>query len=141
MSSIFSPSHAIPEQVIDWDQHGREVAAKVSPSIRVVVATYAACFLLSRLISNNYISTVFALAIPTFVAYAMDFRIHRMSEADLEDRSWHSERMRGLTAGSDVDGDGNPSDGERTKEGAEWVNAILRAMWPTINPELYVSQY
>ena len=46
--------------------------------------------------------------------------------------------MRGLKAGSDVDGDGKISDEERIKESAEWANAVLRGVWPVMNPELWV---
>ena len=39
-------------------------------------------------------------------------------------------------AGSDEDGDGQVNAEERTKESAEWANAILRGVWPIMNPDL-----
>ena len=47
--------------------------------------------------------------------------------------------MRGLMAGSDVDHDGNVTDEERTKESAEWANAVVRGLWPIINTDLFSS--
>ena len=69
----------------------------------------------------------------------MLFRLRNVSDDDFESRVWHAERMRGLRAGSDVDGDGQVSDEERTRESAEWANAIMRGVWPILNPDLYVS--
>lgn len=124
----------------DWEQHRKEVTAQVGPSLLTIALTYATCFLLSQLIPNSILSTAFALAVPTLVAYTMNFRIHRLSKVDFDDRAWHAERMRGLRAGSDVDGDGKVSGEERTKESGEWANAILRGLWPIINPDLCVFQ-
>ena len=47
--------------------------------------------------------------------------------------------MRGLRAGSDVDGDGKITDEERTRESAEWANALIRGLWPAINTDLFSS--
>ncbi|KAI0703039.1 hypothetical protein BC835DRAFT_1079650 [Cytidiella melzeri] len=121
----------------DWDQHRKQVAGTVTPSILAIAFTYAACFLISHLIPNALLSASFALVIPTLVAYTMNFRVHRASQVDFDDRVWHSERMRGLRAGSDVDGDGQVTTEERTNESAEWANALLRGIWPIMNPDLF----
>lgn len=47
--------------------------------------------------------------------------------------------MRGLQAGSDLNGDGKVEGDERTKEGAEWANAVLRGVWPIVNPDLFAT--
>ena len=75
---------------------------------------------------------------PSIFAYVLLFRLRNLARNDLDDRMWHSERMRGLKAGSDIDGDGKISDEERIKESAEWANAVLRGVWPVMNPELWV---
>lgn len=93
---------------------------------------------MSRLLSDSWWSTCAALVIPTVLTYVFNFRIHRVSKVDFDDRAWHSERMRGLKAGSDVDGNGKVSEDERTKESAEWVNAMMRGVWPIMNPDLCV---
>lgn len=82
--------------------------------------------------------TSLALTLPSMLAYTLLFRIQRISRMDFDDRVWHSERMRGLRAGSDEDGDGQVNAEERTKESAEWANAVLRGVWPIMNPDLYV---
>ena len=72
-------------------------------------------------------------------SYTLLFRVNKAAEADFERRVWHAERMRGLAAGSDVDGDGKVSDEERTRESAEWANALIRGLWPIINTDMFVS--
>ncbi|KAI0690861.1 hypothetical protein BC835DRAFT_1352336 [Cytidiella melzeri] len=67
----------------------------------------------------------------------MNFRMHRASQVEFDDRVWHSERMRGLRAGSDADVDGQVTTEERTNESAEWANALLRGIWPIMNPDLF----
>ncbi|KAI0089465.1 hypothetical protein BDY19DRAFT_942448 [Irpex rosettiformis] len=121
----------------DWEKHQEEITAKVTSGLLTISLTYTTCFLLSRLLSNSILSTAFALIVPTIVAYAVNFRIHRLSKIDFDDRAWHSERARGLRAGSDVDGDGKVTGEERTKESAEWANALLRGVWPIMNPDLF----
>ena len=126
----------------DWNQHRKEVTAEVSPGLVTIVLTYTTCFLLSLLIANSILSMAFAIIVPTVVAYTVNFRIHRISKVDIfDDRAWHSERARGLRAGSDVDGDGKVTGEERTKESAEWSNALLRGVWPIMNPDLCVFHF
>ncbi|KAI0683010.1 hypothetical protein BC835DRAFT_1473614 [Cytidiella melzeri] len=113
----------------DWDQHRKQVAGTVTPSILAIAFTYAACFHISHLIPNTLLSASFVLVIPTLVAYTMNFRMHRASQVNFDDRVWHSEHMRGLRAGSDVDVDGQVTTEKRTNESAEWANALLRGIW------------
>ncbi len=67
------------------------------------------------------------------------FRINKAAQGDFEQRVWHAERMRGLAAGSDVDGDGKVTDDERTRESAEWANAVIRGLWPIMNTDMFSS--
>jgi Ca2+-dependent lipid-binding protein len=41
-----------------------------------------------------------------------------------------------MTGGKDTDGDGKIEARERTKESAEWVNALVSSVWAIINPDL-----
>ncbi|KAF7799495.1 hypothetical protein EIP86_010730 [Pleurotus ostreatoroseus] len=61
---------------------------------------------------------------------------NNISQRDFDDRVWDSERIRGLRAGSDLDGDGVVGPDERVRESAEWANAILRGVWPILNPDM-----
>jgi hypothetical protein len=114
--------------------------SELAPAIVYVAAAYTATFILTHLFSNSLITTLLALGLPTFFAYCQLFRIKCIAVADFEDRAWHAERLRGLKAGSDWNGDGQVEDEERTKESAEWANTVLRGVWPILNPDLYVSQ-
>ena len=94
-------------------------------------------FILSTFVSS-WRWRIFLALPPALVSYTLLFRLNQAAQADFEQRIWHSERMRGLKAGSDVDGDGKISGEERIKESAEWANAVLRGIWPVMNPELWV---
>ncbi|KAI5121834.1 hypothetical protein M0805_003268 [Coniferiporia weirii] len=82
---------------------------------------------------------VLSLALPSFLAYSLLFALEKKSAEDFTDRVWDSERARGLAAGEDQDGNGIVDVEERTKESAEWVNAILRGIWPIINTDMFNS--
>ena len=103
-----------------------------------VAGAYSITFVLAHLFLDSSITNLLALTIPSFFAYCQLFRIQCIAKTDFDDRAWHAERLRGLKAGSDWDGDGHVSDEERTKESAEWANAVLRGIWPIMNPDLYV---
>lgn len=76
---------------------------------------------------------------PALVTYAAIFRLKKAIDFDWDAHVWHAERRRGMTAGSDTDGDGNVSQEERTQESAEWVNTLLRGLWPIINPDMFTG--
>ena len=77
-----------------------------------------------------------SLVPPTLLSYSLLFALERKSAEDFQDHMWDSERVRGLAAGEDQDGDGITSAEERVKESAEWLNAVLRGIWPIMNPML-----
>ena len=97
---------------------------------------YSTFALVSRFVPNSFLSTAIVLALPTFLAYTLLFRIQNISQRDFDDRAWDSERIRGLRAGSDLDGDGVVGPDERVRESAEWANAVLRGVWPILNPDM-----
>lgn len=74
------------------------------------------------------------LLLPNLLAYTMHFRVKKVSQNDFQDRIWHSERVRGLRVGDD----GGTGAEERTKESVEWLNSVLRGVWPVVNPDMYV---
>ncbi|KIP05468.1 hypothetical protein PHLGIDRAFT_30925 [Phlebiopsis gigantea 11061_1 CR5-6] len=121
----------------DWGEHRRRVVSEVIPCIAAIVGAYTLTFVLTHLLSNSWITTSLSLVLPSVVAYTVVFRVQRLSRLDFDDCVWHAERMRGLRAGSDEDGDGQINAEERTKESAEWANAILRGVWPILNPDLF----
>lgn len=64
------------------------------------------------------------------------YRMQSKSEDDMDRRAWNVERKRGLRAGYDVDRDGKIEVEEKIKESAEWLNALLKGVWPIINPDM-----
>ncbi|KAG8829696.1 hypothetical protein FRC20_008608, partial [Serendipita sp. 405] len=60
-------------------------------------------------------------------------------EDDADRHAWAVERRRGLQAGPDKDGDGKIEAEEKIKESAEWLNALLKGVWPIINPDMFTS--
>ena len=124
---------------VDWKAHQQRVVSVTKPSIFCIGLAYISSLLLSRLVPNVFLSSFIALVLPSCLAYALFFRINSISRQDFDDRAWHSERIRGLRAGTDLDGDGEVESEERTKESAEWVNGVLRGVWPILNPDLYAS--
>lgn len=81
-----------------------------------------------------------SLAPPTLLAYSLLFALDRKSAEDFMDHMWDSERARGIAAGEDHDGDGIVQTEERIKESAEWLNTLLKGVWPIANPNLYAFQ-
>lgn len=108
----------------------------VKPTIIYISLAYSGFTLLAYLLSTSLVSTVAVLSLPTCFAYILFFRIQNMSRADFDDRAWDTERIRGLRAGSDLDGDGVVGPDERVRESAEWANAVLRGLWPILNPDM-----
>ena len=79
-------------------------------------------------------------AIPPIVATPTFMNIVRnAARDDAEHRVWWSERVRGLRAGEDIDGDGDVETEERMRESAEWANNLLSGVWPIMNPSLFDS--
>ncbi|KAJ3557617.1 hypothetical protein NM688_g1373 [Phlebia brevispora] len=122
---------------LDWKAHRKRVLSFAAPSIFHIAVVYSICFLFARFTSGKLLSTVIALIFPACLTYALLFRLRSIAQRDFDDRSWESERTRGLRAGSDLNGDGIVDEQERVKESAEWANAVLRGVWPIMNPDLF----
>jgi len=116
--------------------------AITTQSILAIVGTFVVSVIVLQLIPlpfipiNSALRIPFTLAVPSVVTYCLLYRFRRIAQRDFENRAWNSERIRGLTAGSDLDGDGKVNTEERTKESAEWANEFLRGLWPIINPQM-----
>ncbi|KAI0363405.1 hypothetical protein BV20DRAFT_975731 [Pilatotrama ljubarskyi] len=122
----------------NWKEHRDKVVSITNTSIGYISAAFVASFVFSTLLSSAT-ARVLCLLPPAFLSYALLFRMNKATEADFEQRIWHAERMRGLAAGSDVDGDGKVTDKERMRESAEWANAVIRGLWPILNTDLFSS--
>ena len=48
--------------------------------------------------------------------------------------------LRKTERGSDEDSDGKVEANERVRESVEWLNALLRGVWPIINTNLFVNE-
>ena len=112
--------------------------SSTSTAFLYISAGYTCALLVALLFGSHRWLWPIILLPPTFLAYMMHFRVKSLSHNDFEDRIWHSERVRGLRAGDDLDGDGRIAAEERTKESAEWLNSVLRGVWPIVNPDMYV---
>ncbi|KZT64142.1 hypothetical protein DAEQUDRAFT_718539 [Daedalea quercina L-15889] len=123
----------------DVEMHRRVVLSATSTAILYSSAGYTLALLVTLVFGSRLWLWPIILLPPTFLAYTMHFRVKNMSESDFQDRIWHSERVRGLRAGDDVDGDGSIDTEERTKESVEWLNAVMRGVWPIINPDMFSS--
>ncbi|KAI0643938.1 hypothetical protein C8Q79DRAFT_977606 [Trametes meyenii] len=122
----------------NWKEHRDKVVAIINRGILLISGSFIMAFLLSTLFSS-VLGRISCLLPPAFLSYCVLFKTNKTAEADFEQRIWHAERMRGLAAGSDVDGDGKVTDEERTRESAEWANAVVRGLWPIINTDLFSS--
>ena len=107
-------------------------------SVSRLSGAFIAAFLLS-IFFNSIALRILCVLPPAFFAYCLLFRANKLAADDFERRLWHAERIRGLRAGSDLDGDGKVTDEERTRESAEWANAILRGLWPVFNTDMLNS--
>ncbi|KAM5531360.1 hypothetical protein V8D89_006496 [Ganoderma adspersum] len=122
----------------DWKQHRDHVLSITNFAAVYVCLSFVISFALSAAFSDWHYRLLCS-APPVFVGYCSLFWVNKAAETDFEQRVWHAERMRGLAAGSDVNRDGNVSDEERIKESAEWANALVRGLWPTVNSDLFRS--
>ncbi|KAH9937796.1 uncharacterized protein BXZ73DRAFT_89230 [Epithele typhae] len=122
----------------DWKQHHERVLALTNTAILQLCAAFALSFLLS-LFFTRLVPRLTAVLPGALFAYAVLFRADRVATREWAQRVWHAERLRGLRAGDDLDGDGTVEDEERTRESAEWANAFLRGLWPVINTDMFTS--
>lgn len=122
----------------DWKEHRDYVVGITNTSVVHISIAFIATFLASTLLSS-IIWRILCVIPPAFLSYSLLFRANKLAEDDFERRVWHAERMRGLRAGSDIDGDGKVTDEERTRESAEWANAVIRGLWPSINTDMFTS--
>ncbi|KAI0267273.1 hypothetical protein BC834DRAFT_822647 [Gloeopeniophorella convolvens] len=131
----------LPEPA-DWNEHRDVVLSTSTQSVYALAATYALSLLL-LFIRVPLIPTALrlfsALLLPVIVTSILIKRLRRTAVNDADARAWHSERIRGLRAGSDMDQDGTVSTEERIRESAEWANTLLRGVWPILNPSLFDS--
>lgn len=143
----------------DWSAHRSYVLSLTRSAIVKIIASYISTVFLVLVVSSIPIfglrhttwqahpvlclGVILSLSVvpPTLLAYSLLFALERKSAEDFEDHMWDSERARGLAAGEDHDGDGVVQTGERIKESAEWLNTVLRGVWPIINPNLYAYNY
>ncbi|RDX44545.1 hypothetical protein OH76DRAFT_1408962 [Lentinus brumalis] len=122
----------------DWKEHRDHVLSITNSSTVYISGAFVTAFLVSTFFSSR-ILRVLCLIPPAFLSFLLLFRINKAAQGDFEQRVWHAERMRGLAAGSDVDGDGKVTDDERTRESAEWANAVIRGLWPIMNTDMFSS--
>ncbi|EIN08704.1 hypothetical protein PUNSTDRAFT_133889 [Punctularia strigosozonata HHB-11173 SS5] len=129
----------------DWKQYGQHAYNTTANTAVAIGLSYITSALLFQALplpvvsQHRFLNTLLSLIPPSIVAYTLLFRLQKSVRFDFDARVWHAERMRGLKAGSDVDGDGNVSDEERTKESAEWLNALLRGVWPIMNTDIFAG--
>ena len=124
----------------DLEAHQHLVSSSASSSLLHSSVGYTCALFVALLFGSNRWLWPAILVLPSLLAYTMHFRAANASHNDFQDRIWHSERMRGLRAGDDLDGDGHIAAAERTKESAEWLNSVLRGVWPIINPDMCVAR-
>jgi len=73
---------------------------------------------------------------PSLITVFLLHRLQRHAHEHEDQQIWNMERQRGLQAGYDLNDDGKVDITERVRESAEWFNALLRGVWPIINPDL-----
>ena len=135
---IYAANRSLILSMTDWKQYRDHVLSITNTATVYVCLSFVISFALSTAFSD-WRYRLLCAAPPVFVGYCSLFWVNRATETDFEQRVWHAERMRGLAAGSDVNHDGNVSGEERIKESAEWANALVRGLWPTVNSDLFRS--
>lgn len=91
------------------------------------------------LLAQPLILLPLSMIAPSMLASFWLFRLSTHADEHADQQAWHVERLRGQRAGYDVDHDGKVEVEERMKESAEWFNALLKGVWPIMNPDLSVS--
>lgn len=77
-----------------------------------------------------------SLVVPFMLSAYSWIRLQNHSIENADRHAWQVERERGLLAGYDEDQSGKVESDEKIKESAEWLNALLRGIWPIINPTM-----
>ncbi|KZT54274.1 hypothetical protein CALCODRAFT_557073 [Calocera cornea HHB12733] len=131
----------------DWEDYFRASQAISTRALALTAASYVVIPILLSFIPLPYLSPesfiyrplhlLLSLILPSLLAYTFLFQAHRLMANNLDERRWHSERLRGEMAGQDKDGDGKISSEERVKESAEWLNAALAQIIPILNPDIF----
>ncbi|KAJ1302770.1 hypothetical protein OPQ81_003079 [Rhizoctonia solani] len=153
--------HPLPEP--DWPAHGRYVNAVTTQTLLGISAAYITLPLFTHflfgiiptlpvigsprawhigpvsLAPGTLVFWTLSLLMPSFISYALIYRLHAEASKDFEAHIWDSERKRG-TMGVMSQNDSEHSQGEKAiHESVEWANGFLRGLWPHINPDLFVS--
>ncbi|EED79792.1 predicted protein [Postia placenta Mad-698-R] len=121
----------------DLDKHRETVISTTSVSVLYICGAYMFSFLFAALFSSSARILCFSIVPPSLLAYTLLFRMRNISRSDFEDRAWHAERLRGLGARVDREGDNQIEDGDRPRESVEWLNTVLRGVWPIINTDMF----
>ncbi|EED84133.1 predicted protein [Postia placenta Mad-698-R] len=121
----------------DLDKHRETVVSTTSVSVLYICGAYMFSFLFAALFFSSARILCFSIVPPSLLAYTLLFRMRNISRSDFEDRAWHAERLRGLGARVDREGDNQIEDGDRPRESVEWLNAVLRGVWPIINTDMF----
>ncbi|KZT25585.1 hypothetical protein NEOLEDRAFT_1065184 [Neolentinus lepideus HHB14362 ss-1] len=134
----------------DWAAHRRRVVSITTQLITRITFAYTVspliAYFLSRLpyirpTSATATSILFLLSLipPTLFASGCIYKLYHDADSDFDDRLWHAERERGWRGGKDRNNDGTIEGEERFKESAEWVNDLVKGIWPIINPDMFDS--
>ncbi|KAG8739888.1 hypothetical protein FRC10_005022 [Ceratobasidium sp. 414] len=149
----------------NWPAHGEHVRSLVTQTLLGICAAYAtlplliyALFILLpdlpligfpqawhvgslSLAPGGAAFWTFSLVPPSLLSYLLMFRLHADSTNDFEAHVWDSERRRGVASVSAPEHSGDSEDGDTKvlEESAEWANAVLKGLWPRIDPDLFIS--
>ncbi|KDQ51904.1 hypothetical protein JAAARDRAFT_139718 [Jaapia argillacea MUCL 33604] len=129
----------------NWKDHRNKVVSTTITSIIYISLSYLSFPIILQSLPipsirhHPLIVTLLSLLLPTALAYVLVFRLRNLADEDFDNRLWNAERERGWRGGDDLDGDGKVDGEERIQESAEWVNALLKGVWPIINPDMFSS--
>ncbi|KAI0050335.1 hypothetical protein FA95DRAFT_1555850 [Auriscalpium vulgare] len=123
----------------DWNEHRDVVVSTSTESIYILAASCFVSLIILALPVHVILRVPLALLPPAIATPTVINRIRNTAVQDADARAWHAERIRGLRAGDDRDRDGKVGGEERMRESAEWANAVLRGVWPILNPSLFDS--
>ncbi|EPQ51591.1 hypothetical protein GLOTRDRAFT_117939 [Gloeophyllum trabeum ATCC 11539] len=138
----------------DWAAHRRRVVSITTQLVICISLAYALSPLIVYMLVHQPLfpsslrptssaaqlfTLVLSLVPPTLYTYGCMYKLRNDADSDFDDRLWHAERERGWRGGQDRDNDGTVEGEERFKESAEWVNDLVKGVWPIINPDLFDS--